>query len=98
MDYRNPNTTLYLLQEIDKKYAKKEAVEKLSGEVDALEKKVDDFQPETVGFTTDETLSFTDGVLKVNTAKEIEADNTLPITSAAVYAVVGNISALLDTI
>lgn len=52
----------------------------------------------TTRIETDETLSFTDGVLKVNTAKEMTADNTLPITSAAVYAVVGNISALLDTI
>lgn len=49
-------------------------------------------------FTTDETLTLEDGVLSVNTAKEVEQDNTLPITSAAVYTTVGNISALLDTI
>lgn len=51
-----------------------------------------------VSFITDETLTLKDGVLSVNTAKEVEQDNTLPITSAAVYTTVGNISALLDTI
>jgi len=51
-----------------------------------------------VSFTTDETLSLIDGVLSVNTAKEPDPDNTLPITSAAVAMTVGNISAILDTI
>lgn len=49
-------------------------------------------------FATDETLSFKDGVLSVNTAKTVEKDNTLPVTSAAVEVVVGNIGAILDTI
>ena len=49
-------------------------------------------------FTTDETLSLKDGVLSVNTAKEPEPDNTLPITSAAVASTVGNIEILLKTI
>ena len=49
-------------------------------------------------FTTDETLSMTDGVLSVNRAYDVEADNTLPVTSAAVYVEVGNIDALLKTI
>lgn len=49
-------------------------------------------------FTTDETLSLKDGVLSVNTAKEPEPDNTLPITSAAVALTVGNIEILLKTI
>lgn len=49
-------------------------------------------------FTTDETLSFKDGVLSVNTANSAEADNTLPITSAAVATQVGNIEILLKTI
>lgn len=49
-------------------------------------------------FTTDETLSLENGVLSVNTATDVEADNTLPITSAAVYTEVGNINALLETI
>lgn len=49
-------------------------------------------------FRTDETLSYNSGVLSVNTAKTMEKDNTLPITSAAVYTEVGNINALLETI
>ena len=51
-----------------------------------------------VYFETDETLSLVDGVLGVNTAHEPDPDNTLPITSAAVYTTVGNINALLETI
>lgn len=51
-----------------------------------------------VYFETDETLSLVDGVLGVNTAAEPDPDNTLPITSAAVYTTVGNINALLETI
>lgn len=49
-------------------------------------------------FTTDKTLSLKDGVLSVNTTNNMEQDNTLPITSAGVYATVGNIEALLKTI
>ena len=51
-----------------------------------------------ITFTTDETLSLENGVLKVNTAKEVQKDNTLPVTSAAVDTVVGNINILLETI
>lgn len=47
---------------------------------------------------TDKTLSFENGVLSVNTASKVEADNTLPITSAAVHTTVGNIEILLSTI
>lgn len=36
--------------------------------------------------------------LEVDTAEEAEQDNTLPITSAAVYTTVGNIEILLETI
>ena len=36
--------------------------------------------------------------LSVDTADKMEQDNTLPITSAAVYVEVGNINALLKTI
>lgn len=49
-------------------------------------------------FTTDATLKLEDGILSVNTTNEMEQDNTLPITSAGVYATVGNIEALLKTI
>lgn len=51
-----------------------------------------------VDFETDETLTLADGVLSVNTAEGVEKDNTLPVTAAAVYAEVGNINALLETI
>ena len=51
-----------------------------------------------ITFTTDETLSLENGVLKVNTAKEVQKDNTLPVTSAAVDTIVGNINILLETI
>lgn len=47
---------------------------------------------------TDKTLSIKDGVLGVNTAYAAEQDNTLPITSAGVHTIVGNIGAILDTI
>ena len=47
---------------------------------------------------TDETLSFVDDVLSVNRANTAEEDNTLPITSAAVFTEIGNIDALLQTI
>ena len=38
------------------------------------------------------------GRLSVQVAEEAEADNTLPITAAAVYAELGNIEVLLGTI
>ena len=49
-------------------------------------------------FKTNKTLIMKDGVLSVNTTDQMEQDNTLPITSASVYATVGNIEALLKTI
>lgn len=51
-----------------------------------------------VKFKTDPTLKLENGVLSVNTTNQMEQDNTLPITSAGVYAAVGNIEALLKTI
>lgn len=51
-----------------------------------------------VDFETDDTLKLENGILSVNTTMEMEQDNTLPITSAGVYATVGNIEALLKTI
>lgn len=47
---------------------------------------------------TDETLKLENGILSVNTTHNMEQDNTLPITSAGVFAVVGNIEALLKTV
>lgn len=47
----------------------------------------------------DNTLKFNaKGELGVNTAKQVEKDNTLPITSAAVHTTVGNIEVLLAMI
>lgn len=55
--------------------------------------------PDTPHFEIDnETLVLKDGVLRVNTADEVEQDNTLPITSAAVHTTVGNIELLLSRI
>ena len=51
-----------------------------------------------VDFKTDETLTLKNGILSVNTTNNMEQDNTLPITSAGVFAAVGNIEALLKTI
>ena len=51
-----------------------------------------------VDFETDFTLKLENGVLSVNTTDQMEQDNTLPITSAGVFATVGNIEALLQTI
>lgn len=51
-----------------------------------------------VKIETDETLKFENGVISVNTTNDMEQDNTLPITSAGVFATVGNIEALLKTI
>lgn len=54
---------------------------------------------EQLALKTDNTLSLSeDNVLSVNTAKNVEKDNTLPITAAAVHTAVGNIEILLATI
>lgn len=50
------------------------------------------------GEIDNKTLILEDGVLRVNTADEVEQDNTLPITSAAVHTTVGNIELLLSRI
>lgn len=48
---------------------------------------------------TNDTLKVTDdGELAVNTADVVEADNTRPVTAAAVQVQIGNINALLETI
>jgi len=46
-----------------------------------------------IDFTTDATLALSpDGVLSVNTADAVEADNTLPVTSAAVAKTVADVT------
>lgn len=72
-----------------------------AGEVsqEDIEKAVNSYmQDNPVEIQTDETLSYKDGKLAVNTANEPDPDNTLPITSAAVATTVGNIEILLKTI
>lgn len=65
----------------------------------AVEKYLDEHPIDTgVDFETDNTLILKDGILSVNTTNQMEQDNTLPITSAGVFATVGNIEALLKTI
>ena len=72
---------------------------KLNGDIgNAVAEYLKDNPIEGTKFETDETLTLKDGILSVNRAEEVEQDNTLPITSAAVYSTVGNISAILDTI
>lgn len=51
-----------------------------------------------VDFETGDTLKLEDGMLNVNTTSRVEEGNQLPITSAGVYAAVGNIETLLNTI
>lgn len=65
----------------------------------AVKKYLDENPIDTgVDFETDKTLILKDGILSVNTADVVEEDNTLPVTSAAVHVVVGNVGAILDTI
>lgn len=52
----------------------------------------------TGGLQVGHGLKVVDGTLEVDAAQAVEADNTLPITSAAVYVEVGNIEALLATV
>lgn len=68
---------------------------------DEVEKLIDDIKDlvaDGIEIQVDETLRLENGVLSVNTTDLMEQDNTLPITSAGVYATVGNIEALLKTI
>lgn len=46
----------------------------------------------------DHTLKMRDGAVYVNVTSDVEADNTLPITSGAVAAAIGNIETILKTI
>lgn len=66
--------------------------------LDEAQKTLEELKQAGIAFETDETLTLKNGVLSVNTSDEPEQDNTLPITSAAVFTTVGNINALLETI
>jgi hypothetical protein len=77
-----------------------QSAEESAGRAEAAAKRAENAAGSGGGvyFETDETLILKDGILGVNTADEVEADNSLPITSAAVHVQVGNIEALLKTI
>lgn len=47
------------------------------------------------GIKVGENLKITNGVLSVDTATDVEKDNTKPVTSAAVHTQLGNIEVLL---
>ena len=50
------------------------------------------------GIKVGENLKINNGVLSVDTTNTATEDNTKPITSAAVYAEIGNIGVLLEAI
>lgn len=53
---------------------------------------------DVASFDTDESLTLENGVLKVNTTSVVAQNSTLPVTSAAVYALVGDIESALAAI
>ena len=98
-DYVEPEEVL-LWHELDRRISELEengvSEDRIAAAVD---KYLKENPPEAgVQFETGETLRLENGILSVNTADRAEEDNTLPITSAAVYTQVGNIEALLKTI
>lgn len=54
--------------------------------------------PGTGGYIIGDGLKLEGRRLSVDTATTVDEDNTKPITSAAVFAEIGNINALLETI
>lgn len=54
--------------------------------------------PEGSGYAIGDGLKIVDGALTVDTATEVEEDNTKPVTSGAVYVQLGNVEALLENI
>lgn len=50
------------------------------------------------GIKVGENLKMSNGVLSVDTANQVEQDNTKPVTSAAVHVQIGNIAVLLANI
>ena len=72
-------------------------VETVEGVKAWVEGRISELQ-ESGGVSYGHGLKVVDGRLVVDTADAVEADNTLPVTSAAVHVEVGNIEALLRTI
>ena len=54
--------------------------------------------PDGSGYAIGDGLKIVDGKLTVDTATEVEEDNTRPVTSGAVYVQLGNVEALLENI
>lgn len=98
LNMTNDKTIQALLQIIAKRFASSADVSAFEKDLKELEEKVNNLDISGVVIETDETLSYLNGVLSVNTADEPEADNTLPITAAAVHTTVGNIEIILKTI
>lgn len=82
-----PSDYVYTPTEVETVEALKEWVEERIAEIEG-----------TGGYSVGHGLKVVDGSLCVDAAAVVEADNTLPVTSAAVYTQVGNIEALLGTI
>ena len=97
-DYVYTETEVWSYEALEKR------MEKLENNLDEqVESSIEEYLKENppgggVDFETDSTLTLKDGILSVNTTNDMEQDNTLPITSAGVYATVGNIEVLLKTI
>lgn len=99
-----PSDYIYTETEVWSYEALEKRMEELENNLDEqVESSIEEYLKENpigggVEFETDNTLTLKDGILSVNTTNDMEQDNTLPITSAGVYATVGNIEALLKTI
>lgn len=99
-DYIYTETETFTWKTLD---ARVKALEEGSISSDQIADAVEEYfaeHPATGGsdFRTDNSLIMKDGLLSVNTTDTMEQDNTLPITSAGVYSIVGNIEVLLKTI
>lgn len=82
-----PSDYAYSPTEVDTVASIKEWVKERIAEIEA-----------SGGLKVGHGLKVVDGALTVDTAGDAEPDNTLPISSAAVYVELGNIDALLATI
>lgn len=51
-----------------------------------------------IGYQIGSGLKVEGGILSVDTADQVEEDNTRPVTSAAVFMEIGNIEALLHNL
>ena len=95
-DYVYTETEMLTWSELDRRMGELEKYQNPNAIRDEVDEYLRENPPE--GFKPDESLILENGVLSVNTTNEVESDNTLPITSAAVATTVGNIEILLKTI